>query len=168
MNFLTRTRDGWLFVAMIVLGVGCTANHYRKSADKDVYHAITQRAPMVPNMDTNFTIERVGAFPLERLPVTTNVFDFLGPDAEREVGAHVLSLEEALLVAVRRNRPYQLRKEQLYLTALRLTLARHAFTPIFTGGGSAAIIGQTEQAVDFIVDPITQQPKLVLSDNLVE
>src|SRR2546421_423356 len=136
MNSLTRGRGGWLFVAMIVFGVGCTANHYRKSADKEGYHAIAQRTPSVPNMDTNFTIERVGAFPLERLPVTTNFYDFLGPDAEREVGAHVLSLEEALLVAVRRNRSYQLRKEQLYLTALRLTLARHSFTPIFTGGGN--------------------------------
>jgi outer membrane protein TolC len=152
----------------IVFGVGCTANHYRKSADKDVYSAIARRTPMVPNMDTNFTIEQTNAFPLERLPVTTNVYDFLGPDAEREVGARVLSLEDALLVAVRRNRPYQLRKEQLYLTALRLTLARHAFTPILTGGGNAGIIGQTEQAVDVIVDPVTQQPKVLLSDNLVE
>jgi hypothetical protein len=168
MNLLTRCPGVWLCLAASVFGVGCTANHYRKSADKDVYKAIAQRTPMVPNMDTNFTIAQTNVPSLEGLPITTNMFDFLGPDAEKEVGARVLSLEEALLIAVRQNRLYQLRKEQLYLTALNLTLARHRFTPIFTGGGQARIIGQTEQAVDVIVDPVTQQPKVLLSDNLIE
>jgi len=46
---------------------GCTANHYPKSADKEVYRAIVQRTPMVPNMDTNFTIEQTNSISLERL-----------------------------------------------------------------------------------------------------
>jgi len=168
MNSLTRCRGTWLCAALIVFGVGCTANHYRKSADKEVYKAIGQNTPAVPNMDTNFTIEQTNVLSLEGLPVTTNVFDFLGPDAEREVGAHVLSLEEALLIAVRHNRAYQSRKEQLYITALNLTLARYRFRPIFTGGGRARIIGQTEQAISVVVDPVTQQPKVLLSDNVIE
>jgi outer membrane protein TolC len=168
MNSLTRRRAGWLCATVIVFSVGCSANHYRKSADNEVYKAIGQRTPMVPNMDTNFTIAQTNMLSLEGLPVTTNLFDFLGPDAEREAGARVLLLEEALLIAIRHNRAYQSRKEQLYITALNLTLARHRFTPIFSGGGSASIIGQTEQAIDVVFDPVTQQSKVVLSDNLVE
>ncbi len=164
---LTRS-SVWCLAAVFVLGVGCTANHYRKSADKDVYRAIAQRTPMVPNMDTNFTIEQTNKLQFEQFRVNTNAFDFMGPDAGREVGARILSLNDALLIAVRRNRAYQLRKEQLYTTALTLTLARYRFTPIFTGNGRAAIIGQTERAVDVVVDPVTQQPKVLLSDNLVE
>src|ERR1041384_2652278 len=72
MNSLARSSGAWLCAALIVFGVGCTANHYRRSADKDVYKAITQRTPMVPNMDTNFTIAQTNLPSLERLPVTTN------------------------------------------------------------------------------------------------
>ena len=168
MNSLTRVRGGWLVVAVIVFGVGCTANHYRKSADKQVYNAISQRTPMVPNMDTNFTIEQTNVLSLEQLPISTNLFDFLGPDASHEVDARVLSLEEALLISVQHNRAYQLRKERLYNTALNLTLARHSFTPIFTGLGRGRIIGETAQATEVVVDPVTQQPKILLSDSLVE
>jgi outer membrane protein TolC len=168
MNFLTRSCSGWLIAAAIACGAGCTANHYRKSADKDVYKAIAQRTPMVPNMDTNFTIAQTNVLSLAGLPLTTNTFDFLGPDAERELAARILSLESALLIAIQHNRAYQLRKEQLYITALNLTFARHRFTPIFSGGARARIIGQTEQAVSVVVDPVTQQPKVLLSDDLVE
>jgi outer membrane protein TolC len=168
MKSLTRCRGVWLLAVLIIFGAGCTANYYRKSADKDVYKAISQRTPMVPNMDTNFTIAQTNVLSLDNLPVTTNTFDFLGPDSERELAARILSLENALLIAVQHNRAYQLRKEQLYLTALNLTLARHRFTPIFTGGARGRIIGQTEQAVKFEFDEATQEQRPVLSDDLVE
>ena len=168
MKLLSRCCGGWLIAAVIVLGAGCSANHYRVSADKESYGAITERTPLVPNMDTNFSIEQTNTLALDALPITTNRYDFLGENADREVGVGVLSLEEALLIAIRHNRAYQSRKEQLYITALNLTLARYRFTPIFTGGGRARIIGQTEQAVDVIVDPVTQQPKVLVTDDLVE
>ncbi len=168
MKFLTRAAGGRLLAVLLMLGAGCTANHYRRSADQETYGAIAQRTPLVPNMEPSFNIEQTNTLALDRLPLTTNRLDFLGEDAEREVGGRVLSLEEALLIAVRHNRAYQSRKEQLYITALNLTLARHRFTPIFAGGGRARIIGQTEQAVDVIVDPVTQQPKVLLTDDLVE
>ncbi|HTD65273.1 MAG TPA: TolC family protein [Candidatus Limnocylindria bacterium] len=168
MKVSTHCLGCWYLAAVTVLGVGCSANYYRKSADKDVYKSIAQRTPAVPNMDTNFTIEQTNVLSLERLPVTTNTFDFLGADAERELAARVLSLEDALIIAIQHNRAYQLRKEQLYLTALNLTLARYRFTPIFSGGARARIIGQTEQAVRVDIDPVTQLPRVVLSDDLVE
>ena len=131
----TSARYGFSLCAlMLVILTGCTTSHYRKSADRDIYRIIGQRTPEVPNMDSNFTIEQTNTVSLEGLPVVTNVEEFLGADGDAEQGAYILSLEEALDIAVHRSRAYQTRKEQLYLTALSLTLARHAFTPIFSAG----------------------------------
>jgi outer membrane protein TolC len=77
-------------------------------------------------------------------------------------------LEQALDIAVHSSRTYQSRKEQLYISGLSLTLARHQFAPIFSAQGDASYGGQTERAVTVGVDEVTGQPKLILSDNLVE
>lgn len=79
-----------------------------------------------------------------------------------------MNLEDALGLAIKYSRVYQARKEQLYLSALSLTLARHQFTPIFSSSGSAGISGQTENAVKYEIDTLTGQIKPVLSDQLVE
>ncbi|HOB31437.1 MAG TPA: TolC family protein [Verrucomicrobiota bacterium] len=165
-----QKRCGWLVPITLAaaLSAGCTANHYRKSADKEAYRTLAEKAAAVPNMDPAFTIEQTNVLNLESLPVVTNAVEFLGADAEKEIGARVLSLEEALKIAVRHNRVFQSRKEQLYLSALSLTLARHQFTPIFSGRGSARVAGQTEQALSVVIDPDTGEPTVELSDNLVE
>lgn len=165
-----QKRCGWLVPITLAaaLSAGCTANHYRKSADKEAYRTLAEKAAAVPNMDPAFTIEQTNVLNLEFLPVVTNAVEFLGADAEKEIGARVLSLEEALKIAVRHNRVFQSRKEQLYLSALSLTLARHQFTPIFSGRGSARVAGQTEQALSVVIDPDTGEPTVELSDNLVE
>ena len=132
---------------LAVAATGCTANHYRRSADKAAYGVIGQKAPLVKNMDTSFTIEQTNAIALDSLPVVTNVVDFLGPDGEGERGARILRLEDALNIAIHYSRSYQSRKEQLYLSALSLTLARHQFTPLFSAGGNAAYnVTATESA----------------------
>jgi len=132
---------------LAVAATGCTANHYRKSADKAAYGVIGQKTPLVKNMDTSFTIEQTNAIALGSLPVVTNVVDFLGPDGEGERGARILRLEDALNIAIHHSRSYQSRKEQLYLSALSLTLARHQFTPLFSAGGNAAYnVTATESA----------------------
>ncbi len=132
---------------LAVAATGCTANHYRRSADKAAYGVIGQKAPLVKNMDTSFTIEQTNAIALGSLPVVTNVVDFLGPDGEGERGARILRLEDALNIAIHYSRSYQSRKEQLYLSALSLTLARHQFTPLFSAGGNAAYnVTATESA----------------------
>lgn len=152
----------WLILA------GCTANHYRKSADREAYGLIKEKTPRVRNMDQNFTIEQTNTISLDGLPVATNVYEFLGPDGERERNAHVLKLEEALSLAVHHSRNYQSRKEQLYLSALSLSLTRHQFAPIFSASGNANYGGQTEAVLSFIPDEVTGEPKPVLSDNLIE
>lgn len=158
----------WLALLLGLLLVGCTANHYRKSADKAAYGAIREKTPLVENMDPDFTIERTNAVVLEGLPVCAEVPEFLGPDGERERGAWVLRLEDALALGVTHSRAYQNRKEQLYLSALSLALTRHNFTPLFSARGSGAFSGQTEQVVRYELDEITGEQKPVLSDDLVE
>ena len=150
------TRHGWLAGLCLLLALtGCTANYYRKSADKSAYGAIQAKTPLVPDMDPHFTIEQTNQLSLEGLSVATNAPEFLGSDGEQEVGAHVVNLEQALDLAVKYNRSYQSRKEQLYLSGLALTLARHQFAPLFS---SSADVTYAVQRTD--IDGITGQPTL--------
>ena len=167
MNSTTSLRL-WIGLPLALLLAGCTAAHYRKSADADAYRAIKQKTPMVRNMDPNFTIEQTNKLSLDGLPISTNVPEALGPDGERERGARILRLEDALAIAVEHSRAFQSRKEGLYLAALSLTLTRHQFTPVFSGSGNASFSGATERAVRFELDEATGQLKPVYSDNLVE
>lgn len=155
-----------LLLALAV--AGCTTAHYHRSADRAAYGVIGEKTPLVKNMDPSFTLEQTNQLSLAALPLATNVQEFLGPDGEPERGARVLRLEDALALAVTRSRAYQSRKEQLYLSALSLTLARHQFTPIFSASGSGNFSGQTEQTVSYEIDEATGELKPVLSDNLIE
>lgn len=146
----------------------CTTNYYRKSADREAYATIKKKSALVPNADGPFNIEQTNGIALDSYPQATEVPDYLGKDGQAEVGARILNLEQALGLAVNHSRIYQARKEQLYLSGLALTLARHQFTPIFSSSGSAGISGQTENAVKYEIDTLTGQIKPVLSDQLVE
>ena len=160
---------GLLAGLSLMLGLtSCTRNFYRTSADREAYATIQKKAKQVPNSDTHFTIEQTNTISLEGFPVANNVPDYLGDDSRGEVGARVLKLEDALGLAVRYSRAYQARKEQLYLSGLSLTLARHQFTPIFSASGNGGISGQTENAVTYQIDSITGQIVPVLSDQLAE
>ncbi len=128
-----------LTIGIVVLAVlvGCATSHYRKSADKETYQIIREKASDVPNVDTEFTIDPAPLPNLDDLPCVTESDPALGDASSLEVGAHIISLEKALAIAVKCNRNYQNQKEALYLAALALTLDRHQYTPIFSGGGSA-------------------------------
>jgi outer membrane protein TolC len=165
-------QSGWQrwsggLLALLVL-TGCTANHYRKSADRAAYGIIKQTSPAVPNMDPNFSIEQTNQIALAEFPLATHVPEFLGTAGEREMNSHVLNLVNTLGLAVKHSRTYQSRKEQLYLSALSLALTRHQFTPLFSGAANANYVVQTEQAVTVGIDEITGEPKIIVSDNLVE
>lgn len=155
---------GLLFLATLT---GCT-NFYRRSADREAYAAVQQKAQFVPNTDPRFTIEPAEPAVLSPYPINANVPEFLGAAGASESGAHVLRLEDALQLAVAHSRVYQTRKEQLYLSALTLSLARHQFAPIFSANGNANYVVRTEQALTVGIDEITGEPKVIVSDNLVE
>jgi outer membrane protein TolC len=159
-------RRGYL-VALAVI-VGCTNSHYRKSADKTAYSLIEQNRPLVENADPKFTIEQTNVISLDNLPVMTATEEAFGPEAEIERGTRIISLEKALEIAVYHSRAYQLRKEQLFLQALQLSVVQNQYTPFFTGRGRTDYQVTTAQGRRVIIDPITQEPKVELSDDLVE
>jgi hypothetical protein len=148
---------------------GCSASHYRKSADAEAYRLIREKSGAVQNMDPAFALSVTNWVGLEAFPVRTNTPAFLGPGAEVERGARVVSLDGALRVAIERGRVYQTRREQLYLAALDLGFARHQWTPLFTGNVNADYAVTTDQALAVVPDPAAPgQFKTILSDNLVE
>lgn len=161
-------RRGHFVIVVCVIAAGCTNSHYRKSADKAAYSLIEEKRSLVPNADPRFTIEQTNRVLLDNLPIVSAGEEAFGPEAEVEKGARILSLEKALEIAVFHSRAYQLRKEQVFLEALQLSLARHQFAPIFTGRGRTDYQVNTAQGQDIIIDPITMEPRVLLSDDLVE
>jgi outer membrane protein TolC len=157
-----------LTLLVAAVAAGCSAKYYRKSADQETYKAIDQKSASVPNMDRRFTIEQTNVWTLTDFPVTTNAPEFLGQYAARESAARVLSLEQALDIAIKQNRAYQLRKEQLYLSALGLTLDRYQFTPIFGARGSAKVIGETQEKIDAIVYTTASTTNSIVIDRFIE
>jgi outer membrane protein TolC len=123
-----------LFIALagLVLLSACSGKYYRRSADREVARLIAEKTPLVPNMDTNFTIEASARVSLDGLPVYDRPEEAFGPDADIERGSKMLSLEKAMEMATQHSRNYQNRKEGLYLQALSLSLGRHEYTPIFS------------------------------------
>ncbi len=119
-------------------------------------------------MDPGFTLQVTNLLALEGLPIRTNAESFLGGNSEVEKGARVLSLEAALAMGVQRGRMYQTRREQLYIAALDLGLARHLWTPIFTASAHGAYDVRTSE-IQLVPDQANPGSfKTVTSDNLVE
>lgn len=125
-----------LLVAGLPLTLACSRDRYRRLADQETYRIIEQKAESVPNMEQDFSIEEEASTGLDDCPVVSEEDPALGPMAGNEVGGRIISLEKALLLAVRHNRTYQQQKEAVFLAALNLTLDRHDFTPIFSGSAS--------------------------------
>ena len=145
-----------------LLLAGCTTGHYLQSADKDAYAVIRAKTGQVKDMAPGFSIETTNTISFDGLELATNVVEFFGPDGGNERGARVLGLDDALQIAVRHSRTYQSRKEQLYLSALSLTLTRHQFTPIFSGSGSGTYTVTTDQSITTEIDQLTGQPVPVI------
>ena len=127
-SFFTAMAAAFLGLAILT---GCTASHYRKSADKDVYSIIQSAEKEVFGRTNVFDISTPysGRNPKE-IPSTEILNDRM-----RE-GARMLSLEDALNMSVTNSRTYQAQKERLYLTALTLTGNRHEFRPNWFGRSS--------------------------------
>jgi outer membrane protein TolC len=109
--------------------IGCTASHYRKSADHEAYGIIQQIEASIFHKTNAFTIDTAYAArkPAEILPA-----ELIG--SRREAGTRTLTIEGALQLAAVQSRRYQTAKDQLYLSALTLTGERHVFEPNIFGG----------------------------------
>ena len=118
---------------LLLLVMACSTTHYKEKADAEVYPIIAEKSLEVPGSPQDFTIDQEQTLSLEGLPTMEREDETLGDTSPTENGAYILSLEKALSVAVKRSREYQSQKENLYESALALTLQRHRFDPIFAG-----------------------------------
>lgn len=124
----------WL--AIFFFTAGCGQKYYRRSADNEVYRAIEQVDRRVFGQTNQFTIETRYS---QRDPRTILPAEIIN---DRTVSNHlVVTLDQALDLAVKGSREYQTQREQLYLAALSLTGARYEFTPQFFANSTAQIAG---------------------------
>ena len=109
----------WVFGIAIVFGIAgaCSPEQYKAQADKEVYQIIDSKWQDDFGHKSNYIIRDSNVPPsLDDIRI------------ERAVPpSGVMSLAQAVAMATAYNRDYQRQKEQLYLTALDLTLARHQF-----------------------------------------
>jgi outer membrane protein TolC len=124
-----------------VLLAGCTAAHYRRAADKEVYKLIQEAEKRVFGNTNAFSIETRYS---GRKPTDISPAELI--EDRMQTNRRVLALSEALDLAVEGSREYQAQKEQLYLSALSLTGARYEFTPIFFANSRAQMAGSPDSS----------------------
>ncbi len=142
-RYFAEPVSGLLFAAVLVFVLavsGCSTTASRERADAETYGIIEEKSPEVPGAEPEFSLDAVDSpLELESLPKTTEPDTSLGDAVVEPGGSSIVSLENAVMVAVQRNRNYQNAKENLYLEALALTLDRHQYTPIFSGGAETTL-----------------------------
>jgi len=121
----------------------CSTTYYKERADNEVYSAIGEKAPYVPGAVDDFDIDQEPVDPLSEYPVAESAPEFLGDSQDVELGASVISLEDALFLAFNNNRTYRTEREVVYLTGLSLTLERDQFSPMFAASGNVEVEGFT-------------------------
>ena len=143
-----RARRGWGggggVAAVVLIGLllsGCTARHYRRSADKESYAIIQQMERRVFGHTNEFSIQTRYS---DRDPKTISPAEVL--DDRAVSNRFFVNLDQALQLAVENSREYQTQKEQLYLAALALTGARYEFSPQFFAQATPQIAGSPDGA----------------------
>jgi outer membrane protein TolC len=124
----------FLGLGLAAVLAGCSSRQYAKKADKEVYRIIAQKEMAIFGRTNVFTIDT-------KYNTTADPYELKAQSiiSERlEQGDRLLTLPDALQLAVERSRDYQLNKEQLYLTALTLTGERYEFGPKFFASSSVA------------------------------
>ncbi len=110
---------------------GCTSSQQRKAADKEAYRIIQEKQKAATGSTNAFTIDTPYS---GRKPEDIKSDELL---AQRSGGVRrKITLADAVDLAVKNNRSYQLRKETVYLTALQLTRDRDDFKPRLFGSSS--------------------------------
>ena len=137
---LPREWAGMLFFGLVGVSIfalfGCSAQSYRKGADKEVYGIIAAKQREVFGEERPFSIEHeMPSAPEEVIPSPDSQ-----PSGAPAPEAPVISLADALAIAFVNNRDYQSQEEDVYVQALRLSLERHLFAPIFSGGLSGEAV----------------------------
>lgn len=104
-----------VYLLLMVCLFGCTAEEYKADADKEVQQILDSKWKSQHGTKANIRIGDIQRDPNDL---------YYDPNY---VPTGQLSLAEAVAIATARNRDYQQQKENLYLSALDLTLFRHNF-----------------------------------------
>jgi len=129
-------RIACVMVAMILFA-GCSASRYKEDADREAYEIIRAKQMAALGLDRSFSIESRHVDSLDGLP--RRVPEPLGdPDEAPPQPVAMLSMVDALDLASRNSREYQSRKEDVFIGALDLGLARYRYGPILSSNLSAA------------------------------
>ena len=110
----------------------CTAASYQRSADEESYQVIAEKAGLVPGVSNQVVIDEDKLVDLSGFAVNSDSFDFLDNEADSEVDARIVSLNDALDLAFQHSKDFQTQKERLYLEALALTFDRYRYVPTFS------------------------------------
>lgn len=140
---ITNVRMIFLFIGIVSLTLwtlGCSSTGRKERVDTEVYGIIEEKSAETPGAESGFSIDAPDSpVLLENLPHNEHANTELGYAVKEPAGAAIISLENAILLAVQRNRNYQTAKETLFLQALSLIIDRHRYTPIFTGSGQITL-----------------------------
>ena len=124
-------------IIVILTTAGCSTEHYKADADKEVYKIIDNKWQDSFGNKSNYMIKD------SNVPAPPNDIHI-----EKAVPpSGVITLAQAIAMATAHNRDYQSRKEQLYLTALDLTLARHRFARQWFGTIDASYLRNSADEV---------------------
>lgn len=107
--------------ALVIMAGGCSKEYHKADADKEVYKIIGSKWQEGFGQKVNYTISDVPASPND-----IQIEKAVPP-------SRTISLAQAAAMATAHNREYQRQKEELYLSALDLTLVRHDFATKWLG-----------------------------------
>jgi len=117
----------------MLIAAGCSPEHYKAEADKEVYEIIDGKWKDDFGQKANYRISDV-------VPSPNDI------QVDKVVPAsRIISLADAVATATAHNREYQQQKEQLYLTALDLALARHRFARQWFGTIDASFLRDSQE-----------------------
>jgi len=119
----------------VLLAAGCSRNYYHAQADKSVYGILGDKQRLLTGGTNAFTIDTAWS---KRAPKDIRWEELFG-HSKAGGGRRVVTIDEAIKLAIEHNRQYQFRKETLYLTALTLTGERREFYKIPFGTGNVGV-----------------------------
>ncbi|MCL5271168.1 MAG: TolC family protein [bacterium] len=121
-----------LLLPFLAAAAGCFGPLAKRLADKETYPIIAEKERAALGKSSPFTIEPTTG------TLTRRVLEKAGTSADMlSTSGLKVTMADVLELAIDNSRDYQTRKENLYLSALSLTDARHEFSPIFSGSVSA-------------------------------
>jgi hypothetical protein len=135
-RFQAETLLCWVLGTAIIFGLtgACSPEHHKAKADKEVYQIIDSKWQGSFGHKSNYIINDSNIPPS---PTDIRV--------EKAVPASgVINLAQAVALATAHNRDYQRQKEQLYLIALDLTLARYQFARRWFGTVDASYTNNSD------------------------